>query len=102
MVFEFSGGSLIYCLRVEHSDDEGESDAESDDSVVTPTKLGFDTIAARFSTISVDVDPAQLLSRKFYMPLDGAQSDYVDLITVAIFSDDEEMFKEICDVSTLT
>ncbi|KAG8887776.1 hypothetical protein FRB98_009036 [Tulasnella sp. 332] len=85
-------------IALENSDDEEDSDAESDDSAVTPTKLGFDTIAARFSTISVDVDPAELLSRVFYMPMDGVHSDYIQVITMAIYNDDLDMFKEICDL----
>ncbi|KAG8882969.1 hypothetical protein FRB97_007456 [Tulasnella sp. 331] len=78
--------------------DEEDSDAESDDTAVTPTKPGFDNIATKFSTISVDVNPSELFSLRFCVPLDGAQSDYAQVITVAIHNGDVEMFKEICDL----
>ncbi|KAG9037698.1 hypothetical protein FRB95_004544 [Tulasnella sp. JGI-2019a] len=84
-------------IILESGDDEADSDAESDDSAVTPTRLGFDTIAAKYSTISVNVDPASLLSHTVYLPLNDVQRSVTPMM-MAVYSDDVEMFKEICEL----
>ncbi|KAG9005316.1 hypothetical protein FRB93_009870 [Tulasnella sp. JGI-2019a] len=84
-------------IILEDSDNEEDSDAESDDSAVTQTKLGFDTIAAKYLTISVNVDPTSLLSHYVHMFFND-KLIHVNLITMAVYSNDVEMFREICEL----
>ncbi|KAG9000610.1 hypothetical protein FRB93_012622 [Tulasnella sp. JGI-2019a] len=83
-------------ILLEDSDEE-DSDAESDDSVVTPTKLGFDSIATKYSIISVNVDPESLLSHGMYLAY-GDVSNYVTPLLMAVYDNDVEMFREICEL----
>ncbi|KAG9009823.1 hypothetical protein FRB93_005094 [Tulasnella sp. JGI-2019a] len=82
---------------LDDNDDEADSELASTRGAVTPTGLSINIVAAKDSAISVDVDPASLLSHGIFMHFNSVQR-FVTPIMMAVYSKDVEMFSEICEL----